>query len=74
LNYRGSIQATVTSAGVENVETDKLEIISKLRNKLMLVDAGAQYLTNLVGNVSIPVYSGSDVGWSTENGRFPVNG
>jgi HK97 family phage major capsid protein len=69
LNYRGSIQATVTGAGVENVETDKLEIISKLRNKLVLVEAGAQYLTNLVGNVSIPVYSGSDVGWSTENGE-----
>jgi HK97 family phage major capsid protein len=69
VNYRGSIQATVTAAGVENVETDKLDIITKLRNKLVLVEAGAQYLTNLVGNVSIPVYSGSNVAWATENGE-----
>lgn len=69
VNYRASIQATVTSAGIENVETDKLDIISKLRNKLVLVEAGAQYLTGLVGNVSIPVYSGSNVAWAAESGE-----
>jgi HK97 family phage major capsid protein len=66
VNYRASIQATVTGAGIENVPEDKLSIISKLRNKLVLVEAGAQFLTGLVGDVSIPVYSGSNVGWVGE--------
>jgi HK97 family phage major capsid protein len=69
MNYRSSIQATVTGAGVENVETDKLDILPKLRNELVLVGAGAQFMTGLVGNVSIPVYSGSNVAWATENGE-----
>jgi HK97 family phage major capsid protein len=68
-NTRASIQATVTGAGIENVETDKLAILPALRNRLALVDAGAQYLTGLVGNVSIPVYSGSNVAWAAENGE-----
>jgi HK97 family phage major capsid protein len=68
MNYRASIQATVAGAGIENIETEKLDIIGKLRNKLVLVQAGAQYLTNLVGNVSIPVYSGSNVAWAAETG------
>jgi HK97 family phage major capsid protein len=68
LNTRASIQATVSSAGIENVPTDKLAILPKLRNKLVMVEAGAQFLTNLVGNVSIPVYSGSNVNWAAETG------
>ena len=28
--------------------------------------AGANYMTGLVGNVSIPVYCGSNVGWAGE--------
>ena len=74
MNYRASIQATVSGAGIENVETEKLDIIGKLRNKLVLVQAGAQYLTNLVGNVSIPVYSGSNVAWAAETGAAPDAG
>ena len=31
-----------------------------------MVDAGASYMTGLVGDVSIPVYSGSNVGWAGE--------
>ena len=31
-----------------------------------MVQAGANYMTGLVGNVSIPVYSGSNVGWAGE--------
>ena len=33
---------------------------------MVLVEAGANYMTGLVGNVSIPVYSGSNVGWAGE--------
>ena len=31
-----------------------------------MVQAGANYMTGLVGNVSIPVYNGSNVGWAGE--------
>ena len=31
-----------------------------------MVSAGANYMTGLIGNVSIPVYSGSNVGWAGE--------
>ena len=63
---RATIQATVATAGQENVAEDKLGILEPLRNSLVLVQAGATYMTGLVGNVSIPVYSGSNVAWAGE--------
>lgn len=61
-----TIAATVATAGKENVAEDKLGILEPLRANLVLVQAGATYMTGLVGNVSIPVYSGSNVGWAGE--------
>ncbi|MDR1335570.1 MAG: phage major capsid protein, partial [Tannerella sp.] len=63
---RGVIQATVAAAGVENVQTDVLGIMGALRNRMVLIRAGASYLTGLVGDISIPVYSGSNVNWAGE--------
>lgn len=63
---RATIQATVATAGQENVAEDKLSILEHLRNNLVLVKAGATYLTGLAGNVSIPAYSGSNVLWAGE--------
>lgn len=63
---RADIQATVATAGQENVAEDKLGILEPLRQNLVLVQAGASYLTGLVGNVSIPAYSGSNVSWAGE--------
>lgn len=63
---RSDIQATVATAGQENVAEDKLGILEPLRANLVLAQAGASYMTGLVGNVSIPVYSGSNVGWAGE--------
>ena len=63
---RSDIQATVTSAGEEVVAEDKLNILEPLRANLVMTGAGATYMTGLVGNVSIPVYSGSSVGWAGE--------
>ena len=45
---------------------DKLNILEPLRASLVMTQAGATYMTGLVGNVSIPVYSGSNVGWAGE--------
>lgn len=66
MEYRADVQATVDGAGKENVATDVLGILPALRAKSVLVQAGANYMTGLVGNVSIPVYSGSNVTWEGE--------
>lgn len=72
-----AIQATVTDNGAETVATDKLNILEPLYANLVLSQAGATYLTGLVGNISIPTYSGSTCGWKGEintadkgNGEF----
>lgn len=64
---RGVIAATTEGLGAENVAEDKLGILEALRDKLVLNEAGAQMLSGLVGNVSIPAYSGSNVTWEGEN-------
>ena len=66
MEMRSDIKATVATAGQENVAEDKLGILEPLRANLVLVNAGASYMTGLIGDVSIPVYSGSNVGWAGE--------
>lgn len=66
---RATVQATVETAGQENVAEDKLGILEPLRANLVMVQAGANYMTGLVGNISIPTYSGSNVTWADENGN-----
>lgn len=82
LSYSGQIQLPVSEQrdtdapaaivagqetyGAEVVATDKLNILEPLRNRMVLAQAGATYLTGLVGNVSIPSYTGSNVGWKGE--------
>ena len=77
LSYSGQIQlpveergdavaATVATDGKEIVATDKLNILSPLMGKSILSEAGATFLTGLVGNISIPNYTGSTCGWKGE--------
>lgn len=63
---RADVVAGTANAGKEIVATDKLNILAPLRDKLVLSAAGANFMTGLVGNVSIPTYSGSTVGWAGE--------
>ena len=62
----GAIVATVETQGQEIVPTDKLNILGPLRGKSILAEAGCTFLTGLVGNISIPTYSGSTCGWKGE--------
>lgn len=62
----GAIVATVAEQGKEIVPTDKLNILGPLRGKSILAESGATFLTGLVGNISIPMYSGSTCGWKGE--------
>jgi HK97 family phage major capsid protein len=52
--------------GTEIVEISKKAILPPLVDKLVFTQAGATYMTGLVGNVSIPSYSGTSVGWIGE--------
>jgi len=66
METRGAISAVTAGSGLEVVATDKLGILEPLRANLVLVQAGATYLSGLAGNVSIPAYSGSNALWEGE--------
>lgn len=54
------------NGGKENVSTDVLGILEPLRANMAVTKAGATLMTGLIGNVQIPSYSGSNVGWAGE--------
>lgn len=60
------VLAQTAVAGAENIATEKLDILEPLRANMVMSQAGATYLTGLVGNISIPAYTGSNVGWAGE--------
>ena len=60
------VLAQTAGAGAENIATEKLDILEPLRANMVMSQAGATYLTGLVGNISIPAYTGSNVGWAGE--------
>lgn len=63
--YR-SVAATVAGAGQENVAEDKWNLEVAVRNNLIATKMGADFVGNLVGDVSIPQYGGSSVLWKGE--------
>jgi HK97 family phage major capsid protein len=63
---RTAIVAGGTTTGGYIVQTDKKAVLPPLTNYLVLTQAGATYLTGLVGSVSIPTYSGTTVAWKEE--------
>lgn len=74
VNAQGQIQlpteerATVTVAaeGEDVVATDLFDILTPLRAKNVLINAGARFLGNLVGNVQIPIMTKANVTWEGE--------
>lgn len=77
VNYGGQIQlptselrssVTVTAEGEDVVATDLYDILEPLRAKNVLLNAGAKFITGLVGNVRVPVMGASNVTWEGENG------
>ena len=57
---------TVTSEGEDVVATNIYDILTPLRAKNVLVQAGAKFMTGLVGNVQVPIMSASNVTWEGE--------
>jgi HK97 family phage major capsid protein len=68
VEYRADILAGTDTQGSEVVATDKLGILAPLRENLVMAKAGAEIITGLVGDVSIPVYAKAQAGWATEVG------
>jgi len=66
IEERAVIMATSAGSGKENVAEQKLNMVEPLRAALVTVQAGATFLTGLVGDVSIPVYAGSSAAWKGE--------
>lgn len=73
LSYRGTtlpfeVRAiAATGNAVAAVEEDKFNILMPLRDSLVFTKAGANMLTGLVGDISIPVMTGSTAAWKGEN-------
>lgn len=74
LNYSGQIQiptekraiVTVAAEGEDVVATDIYNILEPLRAKNVLVQAGAKFMSGLVGDVQVPIMSASNVTWEGE--------
>lgn len=75
LSYGGQIQLpmnevrsaiTVTTEGADVVATEIFDVLEPLRAKNVLVQAGAKFLTNLTGDVQVPLMSASNVSWEGE--------
>lgn len=76
VSYGGQIQLptselrtaiTVTADGEDVVATEIYDILEPLRAKNVLVNAGAKFLSGLVGDVQIPSMTGANVTWEGEN-------
>lgn len=74
LSYGGQIQLpmetrstiTVATEGEDVVATDLYDILEPLRAKNVLAQAGAKFLTGLVGDVQVPIMTGGQVSWEGE--------
>ena len=74
LSFGGQIQLpvesrsaiTVTDEHDDVIETDFTNILEPLRAKNVLVQAGARYLTGLIGDVQVPIMGASNVTWEGE--------
>jgi len=74
VNSQGQIQLpteeraviTVAGEGEDVVATELFDILTPLRAKNVLINAGAKFLGNLVGNVQIPTMTKSNVTWEGE--------
>lgn len=74
LSFGGQIQLpieeraaiTVAAEGEDTVATNLYNVIAPLRAKNVLVQAGAKFITNLTGDVQIPLMSAQNCGWESE--------
>ena len=74
LNYVGQIQlpseeraaVTVTTEGEDVVATDMFDVVKPLQAKNVMIQAGAKFVSGLVGDLQYPVMSNANVTWEGE--------
>lgn len=77
LSYGGQIQIpiesraaiSVAAEGEDVVATNLYDVMEPLRAKNVLVQAGAKFITNLTGDVQIPLMTATNCGWESEMGE-----
>lgn len=65
MEYRDT-PVTVSSYGEDVVVTEFTDILEPLRANSVLAEAGARIMTNLVGDLQVPIMDAQQVGWSGE--------
>ena len=81
LSFGGQIQLPLESRAItvatehdDIITTDFADILEPLRAKNVLVGAGAKFITNLTGDLQIPIMNASNVGWEDEIGEAKDGG
>lgn len=76
LNYVGQIQLpfesralTVAAEGEDIVATDLMDIVKPLQAKNVMAQAGAKFITGLVGDIQYPVMSKGSCTWEGETAQ-----
>lgn len=77
LSFGGQIQLpiesraaiSVAAEGEDVVATNIYNVMEPLRAKNVLVQAGAKFITNLTGDVQIPLMTATNCGWESEMGE-----
>ena len=77
LNYVGQIQLpsnemrglTVADEGEDVVATDLMDVVTPLKAKNVLLQAGARFVPGLVGDLQYPVMSSANVSWEGETDK-----
>ena len=67
IESRAAFTAATESATGVVIDEEQMEMLLPLQANLVLAQAGARFLTGLVGNIEWPNYSGSTVAWADEN-------
>ena len=81
LSFGGQIQLPLESRAItvatehdDIITTEFADILEPLRAKNVILKAGAKYLSNLTGDLQIPIMNASNVGWEDEIGEAKDGG
>jgi len=74
IEKRASIQATVAGAGIENVPEEMAGLVFPDYADALVGLSGATVLSGLVGDLAIPVYSGTNADWATAENSTATDG
>lgn len=60
------LRADITAESGAGIAKETADLVTALKANLVLLEAGANYMGGLTGNIGIPTYTGTNVGWAGE--------